>query len=231
MRGRRRHPGSPPTTLAAVAGTAVAALAAVVAVPPAAHAQTAPAAAVVLEPPRHRQGYFVAVGYHFGGNYNREDGESLGVWNGSMLGLRLGQMVTRRLGLALRIESGGSKKGTETASLFGLGMAGQWEIITNLAVHAGIGIGVLSISDSADPDADLRGAFGANYALGVSYDFFFTRRRLTGGWALTPVVQARFIPGDSVTALFVLGGLEISWWSGLPSNQLELTGPDAYKRE
>jgi hypothetical protein len=45
------------------------------------------------------------------------------------------------------------------------------------------------------------------------------------------VVQARFIPGDSVTALFVLGGLEISWWSGLPSNQLELTGPDAYKRE
>ena len=49
------------------------------------------------------------------------------------------------------------------------------------------------------------------------------------GFAITPVVQARFIPGEDIKSALALFGVELGWWSGLPRNQLELPDSEAYR--
>jgi opacity protein-like surface antigen len=190
---------------------------------PAAHAQT-------LEPPRARQGYYASVGIHALANYNREDGKGIGTWFGSEFMLRLGQMVTRRFGLGLQIDLGSSTKGTEIVGLTGLGVAAQWELVDNLALHGGLGLGVASVIDQNDKHAERRGTAGSEYFLGISYDWVPNKSRLTGGWAIIPMLQGRYIPGDDFQAFVAILGLQLGYWSGLPRNQLELPESDAYKR-
>jgi hypothetical protein len=197
---------------------------------PAANAQSAAPAASLLEPPRHRQGYYLQLGLYSLVNQTWDDGESLGTWNGSAFSLRLGQMVTRRFGLGLQIDSGLAKKDTRSANIAGISLAAQLEIVRNLAVHGGSGLGVLSLSDSTTPDADLEGTVGAGFFFGVSYDWFPWKKRLSGGFALTPTAQVRFIPTDTYDVFTAMLGLNFTWWTGLPANQLELPESEAYKK-
>lgn len=81
-----------------------------------------------------------------------------------------------------------------------------------------------------EPDADLEGVFGAGYMLGVSYDWFFSKHQLSGGWALTPSVAVRYVAGDPVQGMVGLFGLEFTYFSGRPANQLELPAGEGYKR-
>jgi hypothetical protein len=187
-----------------------------------------PAAAQVLETPRARQGYYLSLGYHLALDKNWEDTRDWGVWAGSDLTLRAGQMLTRRFGLGLQIHSGGAKGQGQTASLFGLGVEGQFELVRQLTVRGGVGLDVVSIATAAGGDEKLRGTVGSGYFLGLSYDWFFTRR-MTGGWAVTPVVEARFVPGTTTTAFIGTVGVEITYWTGLPRNQLDLPPSEAFK--
>jgi hypothetical protein len=180
-----------------------------------------------LERPRARQGYFVGFGLHGLGARLEDDGDASRTW-GMANNLRLGQMVTARLGLALAIDYGGGERGDDASTLGGLGFEGQWEVTTNLALRAGVGIGVVSIDDTSRDDDDLRGGYGAAYTLGVGYDWFLTDRR-TGGWALAPVAQLRWMPGDGFSSWSGLVGLEVSWWTGLPKNRLDLAAEDAFR--
>jgi opacity protein-like surface antigen len=186
-----------------------------------------PAQAQDLEEPRERQGYYVAGGLHAALNYNNDDGKDLGPWPGSGITIRLGQMLTRRLGLGMQIDTAGVSGDGATASLLGFGMAGQFEIATNLALHAGIGLGVLSVDDPEEDE--LSGGYGAAYSLALTYDWFPVTRR-TGGWAFTPGLRLRAVPSDSIDAFGVMLGLEITYWSGLPRNQLALPDSEAYSR-
>jgi hypothetical protein len=144
--------------------------------------------------------------------------------------IRLGQLITRRFGLGLQIDTGSSKSKHVQSTLFNLGLELHWELLPNLVTHGGIGLGVSSVKDDRDPDAGLRGAFGTAYALGLSYDWFPNKARASGGWAISPRVMARFIPGGDINAVAMLAGLELSYWTGLPRNQLELSDADAYKK-
>ena len=187
--------------------------------------------AIVLELPRHRQGYYLAIGNYGLVTQTWEDGRNLGAWVGTGLSIRMGQMMTKRFGLGLQIDFGGSADGPEKASVFGLSMAAQWELLHNFAVHGGVGLGVLQLTDDRDPDAELRGAVGTGYFLGLSYDWFPFKRRLTGGFAVTPMVQARLIPGDEVRGMVYLFDVDLTWWTGLPNNQLDLPPAEAFKRQ
>jgi hypothetical protein len=209
----------------------VAAAAVVAGAAPVASAADGPSQAVVLELPRHRQGYYIAVGNHYLLTQTWEDGDSLGAWSGTALSIRLGQMLTRRIGLGLQIDFGGTTKGPEHASVFGLSLAGQFELAHNFAAHGGVGLGVVQLTDDRDPDADLRGAVGSGYFLGLSYDWFPFKRRLTGGFAVSPMVQARMIPGSDVTSMVFLFGVDLAWWTGLPNNQLDLPPAEAFKKQ
>lgn len=185
------------------------------------------AAAQDLSTPRERQGYYVAGGFHAALSYNRDDGKAFGPWGGSGTTVRLGQLITQRLGLGLQIDVASASGDGSSASLIGIGVGGQVEVARNLALHAGLGFGVLSL-DKADDD-DLQGGYGAAYSLALTYDWFPFERR-TGGWALTPGIRARAVPSDTIDAFAILAGVEITWWSGLPRNQLALPDDEAYAR-
>ena len=188
-----------------------------------------PARAQVLEPPRGRQGYYLAVGYHLALDKNWEDGRDWGVWTGNDITIRGGQLITRRFGLGLQIHFGGTKGEGQHASTFGLSIEGQWELVRHLALRGGTGLDVVSISTVAGGSGEsLRGTVGAGYFLGLSYDWFFTHR-LTGGWAVTPVMTARLVPGTTTTAFLGTVGVEITYWTGLPRNQLDLPPAEAFK--
>lgn len=185
--------------------------------------------AQLLEPPRSRQGYYFSLGYTFAQSHTWEDGESWGVWRGGILGIRFGQLVTRRFGLGLQINVGSTRGEAQKATLGGLELEAQWELARNLAAFGGVGIDVLSLSSDNGQDKSSRGTVGSGYSLGLGYDWFLGHR-LTGGWALTPTLQARFIPGNTASGLIGLIGAQLSYWTGLPRNQLELPPDKAFQR-
>jgi len=182
-----------------------------------------------LQKPRPRQGYYVTLGLLGAVEHNREDGEGLGVWGGYANSLRLGQMITPRLGAGMFIDVGAAKGDDQASTIVGAGIEGQLEVIPNLAIRAGVGLGVVALDDLTQEGEALRGVYGSAYTLGVSYDWFFTCRRFTGGWAVTPVAEARVIPGSDISAFAGFVGVELSYWTGLPKNQLELSVAEAYR--
>jgi hypothetical protein len=194
-------------------------------------AEAGGARAELTELPRSRQGYYLSAGMLSGASHTWEDGDSLGTWRGSFFNLRLGQLLTERFGLGLQIAVGAATKGSQLASTFGLGLETHFELARNLAAHAGIGLGVLQLTDSEDKDEGLRGTVGAEYVLGLSYAWYPFRGRQSGGFSVTPTVQTRFIPGTSASGVAILLGVDIGWWTGLPRHQLQLPESEAYGKE
>jgi hypothetical protein len=189
------------------------------------------AGAQTLEPPRHRQGYYMALGVQALGLKSWEEGESLGTWGGVGQTIRLGQLLTRRFGLGLQIDFGGAAGRAQKASLFGLGFEAQWEILNHLSLRGGGGISVVQLAyDDEALNDELRGTAGAGYFLGLGYDWFPFKSRLTGGFALTPMFQLRVIPSSPVDAIVGIIGVELGYWTGLPRNQLDLPEGEAYRK-
>ena len=188
------------------------------------------AQAQVLEKPQHRQGYYFSFGVYGAATQAFEKGDTLGPWPGYGTGLRAGQLVTRRLSLGFGIESaatrGDGQKGTSTALTVEAGFA----VAGNLALRGGAGIGFLRLQNPGDPtESATRGVTGAYFALGASYDLFVGQKRPSGGLALTPVVEARLIPGGDTSGLIMFVGVDLSYWTGLPSNQLDLPPGEAWR--
>src|SRR4051812_23574945 len=63
----------------------------------------------LLELPKRRQGYFLSLSLEGGVSYHRDDGKSLGAWGGSGYVLRLGEMLTRHLGMAIAVNAASGK--------------------------------------------------------------------------------------------------------------------------
>jgi hypothetical protein len=187
------------------------------------------AAAQTLELPRARQGYYVALGG--GGELTAasDDGESHTLM-GFGQSLRLGQTITPHLGFGLRLDLGSGSNDDYDGSGGGLSLEGQWRVVGDLAVHVGAGFGFAGLTevDKVDADEDDPGGYGALGALGLTYDWFFTSRA-SGGWALTPSIGARYLEAGGFDALFVGAGLQLTWWSGRPRQELELPEAEAYR--
>lgn len=214
---RRLHSFAATAALLAVAAAGTVALQ-----PAAAQAEEA----ALLEPPRHRQGYYATFGARGAVAFVHEDGDTYGPLAGTAYTLGVGQLLTQHLGLGLAIDFGGASGDRQDASFGGLALTGQLQLPHDLTLHAAAGLGILVISSPDDLPDESRGAYGASYGLGLSWDWFFTNRR-SGGWSLTPSLELRVLPSDlqSYTALL---GVAISWWSGLPKNQLELAPNEGY---
>lgn len=189
------------------------------------------AAAQDIEPPRHRQGYYASLGVYGVGTEAHENGAWLGPWVGAGGGVRVGQLVTRRFGLGLAVEYGAAKGEGQKATVFGLGAEASFALVGNLALRGGVGIGLVRLHDPGDPfESSTRGVTGSWFAGGVSYDWFFKKKRLSGGFALTPSVQLRHIPGSDTYGFFTLVGVEVTYWTGLPRAQLELPPSEAWRK-
>lgn len=180
----------------------------------------------VLEEPRSRQGYWIAVGASGIGAQVWEKSRDRGLYGGFTGTFRIGQLLTQRFGLGLLIEYTGGYttlgKGTDKGQLNGLSLEASYLVWRDLSVHAGFGLGVLLLKDSAALDPSYRAGGGAYFLAGVSYDIFPLKKRLTGGWAITPVIDLHGSPDGDLNFLALLGGIQITWWSGLPDNMLKL---------
>ncbi len=190
----------------------------------------------VLEPPGLHQGYYASLGIYGLSTVNWEEGDQLnGAWFGAGNALRFGQMVTRKLGLGLAIDWGstaGEANGRkQTSSISALSVEGQWVPIDQLSLLAGTGVGFAQFEYNKilpDEPETLRGGAGAMFLVGASYDFFPYRKPLSGGLALSPSVRFRYLPSETADMLGVFLGLDITWWTGLPKNQLDLPPDRAF---
>jgi hypothetical protein len=176
----------------------------------------------LLEEPRARQGYWLGMGLSRAEAQLNEEGRNRGFYDGQTFTFRLGELVTRRLGIGLLFEYGTLKKGSDQGHIVGLTMEGSCVLWRNLSVHSGFGVGAVYVSDKEAIDTSLRGGAGSYLLLGTSYDAFPWRNRLTGGWSITPSVDLRVMPHGNIHALAILAGVQIMWWSGLANRMLRL---------
>jgi hypothetical protein len=185
-----------------------------------------------LEAPRRRQGYYLGGGYSGGGLFARDNGASLPSTLGVRSVLRAGQLVTRRFGLGLYLESMAGKRALISTAQSSLGLDGHFAVAGNLALRASVGFGVLQIKDDGDtdPDSKLKGNYGAQFGVGLSYDWFPWHSSSSGGFAIAPAIELRTLPGESASSVAAFIGAECVWWTGLPRNQLQLPESEAYEK-
>jgi hypothetical protein len=175
-----------------------------------------------LEEPRARQGYWIGLGLSGVGAGLVEKGEYIGVYPGNGLTLRLGQQLNRRIGLGLSVDYAGIIKDKDAGAVGGLALECNVGLWRNLSVHTGMGFGFVMLTDDATEEKELRGGAGSYLLAGASYDFFPWRKRLTGGWAVTPTLNFRAMPDGNIHSYTVLLGVQVVRWSGLPDNMLVL---------
>jgi len=189
----------------------------------------------ILEPPLPRQGYFFDLGVYGLAFAPVEDGDSYGIWPGQAFAFRAGQMVTRQFGLALAIELGGaSGEGggrDQTGFMAGLAIEAQYVFLDRLALFGGVGVGFVQLDyDQLQPDEEetTRGVGGSYFAAGISYAFFPYKNDTSGGLSIGPSLRVRHVPGEDTRATAILLGVDFTWWTGLPKNQLDLPLDEAF---
>ncbi len=179
----------------------------------------------VLEEPRQRQGYWIGFGLTGIAANLWENGDDRGMYTGWTGTFRIGQLITKRLGLGLLVEyfdyAGGIDKGSDSGSMGGLTLEGSCRLWRNLSAHTGFGIGYVMVKDPKALDTSLRGGGGSYLLLGASYDIFLNKKA-TGGWALTPVVDFHVMPDGNIKYVSMMFGVQLTWWSGLPDSMLKL---------
>lgn len=177
----------------------------------------------VLEEPRSRQGYWIGFGGSGVGVQSWENGRDKGIYSGWTGTFRIGQLITPRLGLGLLIEYiGGIQKGSDKGALNGLTLECSYLVWRDLSVHGGFGLGVVLLKDSEALDPSYRAGGGSYLLLGASYDIFPFKKKLTGGWAFTPVIDLHGSRDGDIKFLALVAGVQVTWWSGLSDNMLRL---------
>jgi hypothetical protein len=184
---------------------------------------------LALERPQPRQGLYAALGvYTLGAMAFDDDRGTRQPTFGAGVGVRVGEAVTSwlDLGLALAV---GSTQGKEEDALF-LGrftIHSQWYITRRWFLQAGFGA---TNGQGADPN-DLqrnRGRYGDVYLAGLGANLFLSDAARSGGWVLSPVLTIDVGPDADFTTTALWLGLEVSWWSGLSRDKLELPVGEAY---
>ncbi|MEO1272072.1 MAG: hypothetical protein AAFX99_28595, partial [Myxococcota bacterium] len=182
-------------------------------------------------PPEARQGYFIALGGGLSLNRNTSDEEgTIGTLTGWSLHLRLGEMVTDWLGFGFQAWGGRATDDRWTTGFGGGLLDVQLVLWDHLAVRLGAGAGGLSATDNVEEQETLLGTGGGMYMVGLSYDGFpFHNPGTSGGFSITPSVHVFYLPGTTFQSVLVTIGAELTWWSGLERNKLDLPDDEAYQ--
>lgn len=188
---------------------------------------------IVLLPPEARQGYFISLGGAGMVNVNQSTEDDVDTVYGSYYNLRLGQLVTEWLGFGLQFSGGFGEDGPGRWSVGFGGLQLDAHVVPTdkLAVRIGVGAGGLSATDAESRDGALKGTGGAYYSAGVSYDWFPFYDKGSGGFGVTPLAQAMWFPGALWDGYLFTVGVEMTWWSGLPKNQLDLPIDEAFTKD
>jgi hypothetical protein len=187
------------------------------------------AANVELEAPEPGQGHFIALGFHGVGAmaFDESRGTRAPTF-GQAVSLRLGESVTDWLSLSLAFAFGSTYgKRRDSLTLVRLGITSQWYFSERCFVQAGFGATNAQGPDPEDYDLT-RGRYGDFYLAGLGYDLYLSESTRSGGWILTPMIAADLGPDSKFMTTSLWLGIELSWWSGLSRDKLELPTPEAY---
>lgn len=185
----------------------------------------------LLEAPRPAQGYYYSLGLHGGMANVRDDGSFIDPLGGFSGALHLGQSVNTWTDLGLGLELGFNPAGDRTGQLVAFGI--DWTVRPFLDAFARLnaGIGVSQVSAAAD--SDNRGnAFGSVLGITLGYAWFpWAAPRQSGGFAVTPVLRISTVePFTEDAAFWTMLGFEITRWTGLPDEQLDLSLDEAFPK-
>ena len=182
-----------------------------------------------LETPQARQGYYLGLG--FGGAYilNIEKGDIYPGWPGGVFSFRLGQALNDDWALGILIDSNFGTDAEKTGFYGGLSIEAHWHTFSPMTIRMSAGFAVSSVREILDPDEPALGGVGDFYALGVSYDYFPLYESGSGGFALSPVIEFKAFPREGFASVLGWVGVDLTWWLGLPKNQLDLGVEDAFK--
>lgn len=188
-----------------------------------ASAQASEKAPTLLERPAPMQGYYLTVGLQGGLLYARDEGKSQQSLGGASLSLHLGQAVTTWMDLGVVLELGSVVAGDRSGGLVSFGF--DWTIrpVRTLFFRVSPAIGFNQLSAVARSD-NTANTFGTVVGLTMGYALFpFYKPKQSGGFAVSPVVHFSAVqPFNDSAAYWMLAGLEINWWSGLPREQLDV---------
>jgi len=180
--------------------------------------------------PKPNQGHYLALGvYTLGAMAFDDDRGTRQPSFGTGFSLRLGEAVTDWLDLGLAFALGSTFGAEQDAlSLGRFTVHSQWYVNRRWFLQAGFGA---TNGQGADPE-DLhqnRGRYGDVYLAGLGTNLYLSDATHSGGWVLSPVLSVEVGPDStfSTTALWL--GLEVSWWSGLSRDKLELPVGEAYE--
>jgi hypothetical protein len=187
--------------------------------------------AQTLTKPGPRQGYYVGLGAEalVNGIYTDDPG-----WVGPHAGpygaLHVGQGILDTLALGLHIGAGVAYSKDRQLILGNVSFEAKWSFYKNLFVRPSIGFGFVDITRRKKGIDKVYSDIGGQYHLAAGYDFFpFHKKGKSGGVAVTPFVWGSYSNATNLHSVTGGIGLEITFWTGLPKNQLELTGDAAYR--
>jgi len=192
-------------------------------------AQNAPEAQLQLELPKPNQGQYLALGLYTLGAMAFDDGRGTRRPTfGAGFSLRLGEAVTDWLDLGVAFALGSTQgKEQDALSLGRFTIHSQWYVSRRWFLQAGFGA---TKGQGADPE-DLeqsRGRYGDVYLAGLGTHLYLSDAARSGGWVLSPVLTLEVGPDPTFTTTALWLGLEVSWWSGLSRDKLELPVGEAY---
>lgn len=186
---------------------------------------------VQLEDPEPSQGHFIAMGVHgmaaMAFDANRTTRKPT---VGQGFSLRLGESLTDWLDLGLAFALGSTSGPPENALTLGrFGLTSQLYLDERLFIQAGLGATYTHGNDPED-HARERGRYGDVYLTGIGYNLYISDNNQSGGWVFTPVLTAELSPSSNFTSSALWLGVEISWWSGLTRDKLNLPLDKAYAK-
>ncbi len=178
--------------------------------------------------PRPNQGHYVSLGLSFIGTV--ADDADRG-WRGPAYGLgyslRLGESVTDWIDLGIGLAYANTGNEADGMMIGRLVVEAQLYPSDRAFVRTAFGFGTGGGTDPHDPDFD-RFRFGDVYLLGAGAHFYLGDNNRSGGWLLSPVATFEIGPDEEFVTMAASFGLEISWWSGLRRDQLDLPLDKAY---
>jgi hypothetical protein len=140
--------------------------------------------------------------------------------------LRMGESVTDSFDLGIAFTWG--EVGGDGDMIFGrLTVHSQYQLGGQFYALGGFGFAGVGGPDHEDPFYD-RGSFGDVYLLGLGRNFYLSDAHTSGGWVLSPVMTVELLPHDGFRTGILWIGLEISSWSGLTRDKLDLPTNQAY---
>ncbi len=192
-----------------------------------------PARADLLSKPDPMQGYYLGVGVEGSSStvYSDETG-----WLKSFFGpggtIHVGQGIAENLALGLNVAAGFERNRDRTLLVGQFGIELKWRFYRSFFVRPALGFGFTDPTRrKQDLEKILPGVTGS-YSIEFGYDYFASVRGSgSGGLALNPVFFVNAKNGTSLTAVQWGIGIEVTFWTGLPKNQLILPVEKAYESE